>query len=641
MRSRLLSSLEHFAAADGERPALIASDGPSLSYARLLQAILARHRWLQAAGLPGHSRIAVLLPDGFDAAVEILAILTHASCVPLNPALSEAELRHQLSDGQVDALVHASDPDTPVGQSIGELAIPSIRVVRSAPGSPAGWQIGATARPIRPPPATVPPALILQTSGTTGLPKRVPLGDDNLTAAALAIAGHLSLTPSDRALNMLPLCHVHGLVGSVLATLHSGGSVICTTGFEHDRFTQWIERLKPTWYTATPTIHLAALAATDHAAAAVAGRLRFIRSASAPLPPEVIHRLERRFSAPVIEAYGTTEASSPISSNPLPPGVRKAGSVGLPCGTRIRIIDSTGGPVPAGATGEISVRGPGLMAGYETGPQGGATAQGANDGDDPFVDGWFRTGDLGRLDADGYLYIVGRIKDQINRGGETLSPREVDDALMAIADVRDAAAFAIPHPRLGEDVAAAVQLREGSLATADAIRERLLGSLAPQKIPSVIHIVDRLPRNANGKIQRHELSARQWPTQAVRHDAPQPADALVQSVMRAWQSVLGIADVAPGTDFFASGGDSLQAARVLARLNEEFAVELPAAALFRHRTVERLADLIRDSIARDDDARMSRQRQGGAVPDFADIDSLTDEEVERELAALSALQGTP
>ena len=230
MRSRLLSSLERSATVAGARPALVSPDGRSLTYAQLHQAILLRHGWLRAAGLHASSRIAVLLPNGFDAALDILAVLTHSSCLPLNPSLGEAEMRRQLSEGRVDAVVHADAAESAVGQAIQDLGIPSIRVCPSAQPGSAGWHIEVTSRPMRSQPVADPPALVLQTSGTTGLPKRVPLSDDNLTAAALAIAAHLRLTPIDRALNMLPLFHVHGLVGSVLATLHSGGSVICTGG---------------------------------------------------------------------------------------------------------------------------------------------------------------------------------------------------------------------------------------------------------------------------------------------------------------------------------------------------------------------------------------------------------------------------
>jgi acyl-CoA synthetase (AMP-forming)/AMP-acid ligase II len=338
-------------------------------------------------------------------------------------------------------------------------------------------------------------ALLLHTSGTTAAPKRVPLSERQLIASASAIASSLSLGDTDRCLNVMPLFHVHGLVGALLASLVSGGSVMCCPAFDPLRIARWLDELQPTWYTAVPSIHAAVVSRRRRDATAPTS-LRFIRSCSAPLTPALFADLERVFGVPVVEAYGMTEASHQIATNPLPPGKRRPGSVGRPVHADVRIVGPDRAELPAGATGEVIIRGPSVIAAYDDDP--GATAR-------SFTEGWFHTGDLGHLDHDGYLVLDGRLKEIINRAGEKVSPAEVEPVLAAHPDIEQVAVFAKPDPLLGEEVAAAVVVRAGARLDLASLRAFAARSLAPHKVPGHLTLVDEIPKGPTGKIQRREL----------------------------------------------------------------------------------------------------------------------------------------
>jgi acyl-CoA synthetase (AMP-forming)/AMP-acid ligase II len=326
----------------------------------------------------------------------------------------------------------------------------------------------------------------------------VPLSLRNVCTSACNVRTTLSLTAVDRGLNVMPLFHIHGLIAGLLAPLSAGGEVFCTPGFDALHFFRWMEEAHPTWYTAVPTMHQTILArAGKHAAVIRANPLRFVRSSSSALPPQVIGELEATFNAPVIESYGMTEAAHQMASNLLPPGVRKPGTVGVAAGPEVAIMDADGALLPAGKAGEIVIRGLNVTAGYQNNPKANA---------DAFSNGWFRTGDQGVLDPDGYLFITGRLKEIINRGGEKISPREVDDVLMDHPAVRQVVTFAVPHDKLGEDVAAAVVLREGANATEKELREFAGKRLAPFKVPRTVVFLDEIPKGATGKLQRIGLA---------------------------------------------------------------------------------------------------------------------------------------
>ena len=296
----------------------------------------------------------------------------------------------------------------------------------------------------------------------------------------------------------MPLFHIHGLMAATLSSLAAGGAVFCTPGFNALRFFAWLDEVKPTWYTAVPTMHQAILTRAErHRDILARSRLRLIRSSSASLPAPVMVEMERVFGVPVIESYGMTEASHQMASNPLPPRARKPGSVGLAAGPEVAILDEEWKALPRGQVGEVSIRGPNVTPGYEANPEANAKS---------FRDGWFRTGDQGVLDEEGYLRLTGRLKEQINRGGEKFSPLEVDDVLSSHPAVAQALTFAMPHDKLGEEVAAAVVLREGATATERELRDFCAATLADFKVPRKVVLLTEIPKGATGKLQRIGLA---------------------------------------------------------------------------------------------------------------------------------------
>jgi acyl-CoA synthetase (AMP-forming)/AMP-acid ligase II len=341
-------------------------------------------------------------------------------------------------------------------------------------------------------------ALVLHTSGTTSRPKIVPLSQHNICSSAANIAKSIGLTADDRCLNIMPLFHIHGLIAAVLSSLHAGASICCTPGFNALQFFDLLQKIEPTWYTAVPTMHQAILGrAGRNRDIADAAHLRLIRSSSASLPPAVMEKLEATFGSPVIEAYGMTEAAHQMASNPMPPTERKPGSVGVAAGPEIAIMNDAGALLTDGEIGEIVIRGANVTAGYRNNEEANSTA---------FTDGWFRTGDQGRFDADGYLSLTGRLKEIINRGGEKISPREVDEVLLDHPAVAQVVTFSVPHEKLGEDVAAAVVLEEGASAGEQEIRQFAAKRLADFKVPRKVIFLDEIPKGATGKLQRIGLA---------------------------------------------------------------------------------------------------------------------------------------
>ncbi|MBM3458555.1 MAG: AMP-binding protein, partial [Armatimonadetes bacterium] len=294
-----------------------------------------------------------------------------------------------------------------------------------------------------------------------------------------------------------PLFHVHGLVASTLATLGSGGTVVAPARFHPLRFWPVVEGEGATWYSAVPTIHQLLLSRLrEGERPAGAASLRFVRSCSSALAAETMLQLESRLGVPVLEAYGMTEASHQMASNPLPPDPRLPGSVGRGTGVAVAIMDEAGELLPTGTTGEVVIQGPNVTPGYESNPAANAAS---------FTNGWFRTGDLGALDAAGYLTLLGRIKELINRGGEKISPREIDEVLLQHPAVAEAVSFGMPHATWGEEVAAAVVL-QGEANEAE-LQRHCRAHLAEFKCPRKIYLVEAIPRTATGKVQRRHVAA--------------------------------------------------------------------------------------------------------------------------------------
>jgi acyl-CoA synthetase (AMP-forming)/AMP-acid ligase II len=474
-----------------------------LSYARLTALIQAQTIRLHELGIGRGDRVALVLPNGPEMAVGFLAAASASTCAPLNPDYRESEFDFYLSDLDARAVILLSGADFParkVAQARGLLVIDLEPDLRAEAGvfTLTGRSGGAARDPGAPEPESE--ALTLHTSGTTSRPKMVPLTHANLCAGANNVAGALRLAPDDRCLNVMPLFHIHGLVAALLASLTAGASVVCTSGFLATQFFDWLEGVRPTWYTAVPTMHQSILGrAQQYAEVIDRSPMRFIRSSSSALPPQVMAGLEAAFKTPVIEAYGMTEASHQMASNPLPPRPRKPGTVGVAGGPEIAIMNEEGAILPAGHSGEIVVRGANVTKGYVNNPEVNAKA---------FTHGWFRTGDQGRIDDDGYVRIIGRIKEMINRGGEKVSPLEVDVVLMEHPSVQTALTFGVPHDMLGEEVAAAVVLKEGKTVTERELRDFAGKHLVHYKVPHKIVFVTELPRGPTGKLQRIGLAAK-------------------------------------------------------------------------------------------------------------------------------------
>lgn len=488
-----LTLLDLLARGADEHPALVAPDLLPLSYAALRHNVADLAHQLQALGLGRGDRIALAMSNGPAMAVAFLAAATAATAAPLNPKYRPDEFAFYYDDTKAKALIVAPGE----GAEARAALLPGMRVIEAHP-QPDGtltWQTEPPASAAAAPADLATPtdvAMILHTSGTTSRPKRVPIRHQNLATSALNIGETYTLSANDRALCVMPLFHIHGIVASLLSTLASGGTVICPPGFDAIKFWGWVESFRPTWYSAVPTMHQLLLARSERNRATIeANPFRFIRSSSAPLPPVVMERLEATFGAPVLESYGMTEASHQMASNPLPPAPRKGGSVGIGIGVDVAIMDDTGALLPQGSTGEVVVRGGNVVDGYENNPEANASA---------FTNGWFRTGDQGLLDSDGYLCLTGRLKELINRGGEKISPLEIDDVLLRHPAVAEALAFAVPHKTLGEEVHAAVVVN-GSVSEQD-LRTHCAQSLADFKVPRRIHMLEALPRGATGKLQR-------------------------------------------------------------------------------------------------------------------------------------------
>lgn len=490
----------------GHAPAIGAPDRPWLTYDGLRAQAKKTRDELHALGIGRGDRVAIVLPNGPEMASAFLCVGQAATTAPLNPAYKREEFDFYLSDLNAKALVVAEDENGPAIDSANALGVGVLRL-SADPQAPAGT-FALRGEAIAAPPDTRAPgeedvALILHTSGTTSRPKIVPLLQRNVSVSARNIARSLALTAEDRSLNVMPLFHIHGLVASLSASMAAGASVWCAPGYSALRIFAQIEDADPTWITAVPTMHQANLARAErHLETISRSRLRFLRSSSASLPAPVMEKLAATFGVPVIEAYGMTEAAHQMCSNPIEPGAQRPGSVGVAAGPKVAIADEAENRLlDAGATGEVVISGPNVTPGYEGNREANEKSFFELDGER-----WFRTGDQGAFDADGYLTLTGRLKEIINRGGEKISPLEVDAALLGIEGVAQAVCFSVPHPKLGEDIAAAVVPDEGAVIDATRLRERIAERLASFKVPSRIIVLDEIPKGATGKIQRIGLA---------------------------------------------------------------------------------------------------------------------------------------
>jgi acyl-CoA synthetase (AMP-forming)/AMP-acid ligase II len=486
---------------DAARPAIRALDGRAPLSHGALRGLMARTvAALNARGIGRGDRVAIVLPNGPEMAAVFLAVAAGAATAPLNPAYRGEEFEFYLDDLKAKALLVLAGWDTPARAAALKLGVPVIEMepsVKEGAGAFTleGGEPGSARWPGPAEPDDV--ALVLHTSGTTARPKIVPLSQANISASARHIGAALRLAPSDTCLNVMPLFHIHGLIAAVLSSVAAGGSVVCTPGFDALRFFRWMDEERPTWFTAVPTMHQAILSRAERNAEIIARvPLRFIRSSSASLPGPVMEQMERVFGAPLVESYGMTEAAHQMASNPLE-GPRKPGHVGRPAGPEMAIMGEDGSLLPQGEIGEVVIRGPNVTKGYEANPEANSKA---------FTDGWFRTGDQGLFDRDGFLLLTGRLKELINRGGEKVSPLEVDGVLSAHPAVAQALCFSIPHAKLGEEVGAAIVLREGMEVSERELRDFAAERLADFKVPRRVVFLAEIPKGATGKLMRIGLA---------------------------------------------------------------------------------------------------------------------------------------
>ena len=490
-----------------DAPAISAPGKPPLSFVALRSLIAETIARLNALGIGRTDRVAIVLPNGPEMATCFMACASGVTSAPLNPAYRADEFEFYLSDLHARALIvekgstsAAVDVALKMGVRVIDLIADSERGagyfhLQPRDGDTATGQAEHTGYAE---PGDI--SMVLHTSGTTSRPKIVPLSQSNLVASATNIRNSLQFTAQDCGLNVMPLFHIHGLIAGVLAPLAAGSQVFCTPGFNALKFFSWMAEAKPTWYTAVPTMHQAIVSRSKGNQEIIARNpLRFLRSSSSSMPPQVIAELEQIFGAPLIEAYGMTEATHQMACNPMPPAVRKPGKVGIAAGPEIAIMDNDGSLLPRGGTGEIVIRGANVTAGYENNPKANEEA---------FENGWFRTGDQGVMDEEGYISITGRLKEIINRGGEKVSPREVDEILMDHAAVAQVVCFGMPHPKLGEEVAAVVVLREGQQVTERELQAFVSSRAAEYKVPKKILFMDEIPKGATGKLQRIGLAAK-------------------------------------------------------------------------------------------------------------------------------------
>lgn len=497
-RSSTLRQLMSAGADDA--PAIVAPGTVPLSYRGLRALVETTIASLNSFGVGRGDRIAIVLPNGPDMATAFIGVASGATAAPLNPTYKADEFEFYMSDVKAKALVVEAGSSSSAVDVARKLGMKIIVLQPDHARGAGAFTLSCDATGgdcVKGFAEADDVALILHTSGTTSRPKIVPLSQRNVSVSSGNIAETLAFTAKDGGLNIMPLFHIHGLMAGVLAPLSAGGRVFCTPGFNALRFFAWMDEAKPTWYTAVPTMHQAILTRAGGNKDIIARNpLRFVRSSSSSMPPQVIAEVESTFGAPLIESYGMTEASHQMASNPLN-GARKPGAVGIAAGPEVAIMGDNGELLKPGEIGEIVIRGDNVTKGYENNPSANATA---------FTNGWFRTGDQGVMDDDRYVSLTGRLKEIINRGGEKVSPREVDEILMDHPSVQQVVVFAMPHDKLGEEVAAAVVLREGAKGDEKELRDFCSQRLAAFKVPRKIVFLDQIPLGATGKLQRIGLA---------------------------------------------------------------------------------------------------------------------------------------
>ncbi|CAD5325264.1 unnamed protein product [Arabidopsis thaliana] len=504
MDSDTLSGLlENVAKKFPDRRALSVSGKFNLTHARLHDLIeRAASRLVSDAGIKPGDVVALTFPNTVENHMgsRIYEYLARATAAPLNAAYTAEEFEFYLSDSDSKLLLTSKEGNAPAQEAASKLKISHVTATLLDAGSDLVLSVADSDSVVDSATELVnhpdDGALFLHTSGTTSRPKGVPLTQLNLASSVKNIKAVYKLTESDSTVIVLPLFHVHGLLAGLLSSLGAGAAVTLPAAGRFSATTFWpdMKKYNATWYTAVPTIHQIILDRHASHPETEYPKLRFIRSCSASLAPVILSRLEEAFGAPVLEAYAMTEATHLMSSNPLPEeGPHKPGSVGKPVGQEMAILNEKGEIQEPNNKGEVCIRGPNVTKGYKNNPEANKAG---------FEFGWFHTGDIGYFDTDGYLHLVGRIKELINRGGEKISPIEVDAVLLTHPDVSQGVAFGVPDEKYGEEINCAVIPREGTTVTEEDIKAFCKKNLAAFKVPKRVFITDNLPKTASGKIQR-------------------------------------------------------------------------------------------------------------------------------------------
>jgi len=564
------------------REAILSPDRRALTYKGLGEQIGAVAQALAAAGLRRGRRVAVALPHGPEFAAAVLAACCAVTCAPLNDQLTEEALARLLVAMRIDALIAMAGGETNATQAAHRLSIPRIDLLVAADAPAGAFELvarGIAAAVAAEPAGLDDIALLTHTSGTTGLPKVMPFEHWRMAESARNRVELTAILSTDRCLAVVPFHSTVAIRRGLLPAMLAGSAVICPQALDAATLVGLLDTMRPTQLLAPPVVQIAMAEEFESRSARPVHCLRFITSAFTALAPEVRQRIERTFGVPVTESYGMSECGS-IADTPLPPEVTPAGSVGRAHTLEVAIVDDAGRFLDRGQPGEIIVRGPEVIAGYENDPEANRVA---------FRDGWFRTGDAGRLDHAGFIYLVGRMKEMINRGGNKISPAEVEDALRRHGSVAEAAAFAVPHPTLGEDVFAAVQPRDARLTEGE-LRRFVRSRLAPLKRPTRILLMEQLPRGELGKVNRLDLA--QLAQRLAAADLEPPRPGTEAALARIFAEVLEVPNVGRRGNFFHLGGDSMRAVRVLADIEATLGARIDMELLFDYPTVAELAERV-------------------------------------------------
>jgi acyl-CoA synthetase (AMP-forming)/AMP-acid ligase II/thioesterase domain-containing protein/acyl carrier protein/2-polyprenyl-3-methyl-5-hydroxy-6-metoxy-1,4-benzoquinol methylase len=583
-------TIKFWAERNNNATAILAPGRIALTYGRLWKQIEGIVKALNRMEIGRNDRVALIVPDGPEMAVAILGIGSGTAVAMLNTSLSADEFDTAFADLRIRALVVQSGLNSPAEEVARARSIQIVKLNPSWEEEAGIFSLSGEEGAQRINTGLAEPDEIFtlsRTSGTTGHPRVSTHTHKSICTRARLWDSALQLSETDRCLNLMPLTYGGGQMNGLFATLLSGGSVVCPPAFLQSKFFELLEHFRPTRYICSASIHRAILDQAQANLGIIARcSLRFIGATSAALPRDLMERLEAVFNVPVIDMYSSTECG-PVAVSPLPPGKRKPGSVGVAAGSEVAIMDEAGSFLPAGKVGEIVVRGPALFEGYENDPEANERS---------YSGGWFRMGDLGYLDDEGYLFLAGRLKEVINCGGQKVSPTEVNEALLGHSAVAEAEAFAIPHPRLGEEVAAVVVLHNGIAASERELRAFVAKRLARFKRPRRILIVDEIPKDPAGKVQRSKLAERFGKAAGLAgrqttEYAP-PRTQLEKQLADIWAEVLKIDRVGVQDDFQSLGGDSIQATMIVSRASEQFGITLPLDRFFEASTISQMAEII-------------------------------------------------